>query len=123
MSNRIAQIISNDSLSEEELVKIKKEITKCLRHCQNLNIDAFNQYEKATRYLRKSLNDTKALMKNYDSLSNKEKSVMYECLDADLGKALRVAQEIENAKQLIEEHFVQANAQNYEVLPNDKKEK
>ncbi len=117
------QCISNDSLSKEELVRIKKEITKCLRHCQNLNIDAFNQYEKATRYLRKSLNDTKALIKNYDSLSNEEKSVMYERLDADLGKALRVAQEIENAKQLIEEHFVQANAQNYEVLPNDKKEK
>ncbi|MCR5184771.1 MAG: hypothetical protein K6C32_01650, partial [Bacilli bacterium] len=55
------QCISNDSLSKEEVVRIRREITKCLHHCEDLNIDAFNQYEKATRYLRKSLADVKSL--------------------------------------------------------------
>ena len=82
------QCISNDSLSKEELVRIKREIIRCLHHCEDLNIDAFNQYEKATRYLRKSLGDVKTLMNNYDTLSEGDKSVMYERLNADLGKAL-----------------------------------
>ncbi len=114
------QCISNDSLSKEELVRIKREISKCLYHCESLNIDAFNQYEKATRYLRISLSDVKSLMKDYDSLSNEDKSVMYEKLNADLGKALNVAKEIENAKGLVEQYHATANRQNYEVLKDDK---
>lgn len=117
------QCISNDSLSKEELVRIKREITRCLHHCEDLNIDAFNQYEKATRYLRKSLGDVKSLMKNYDALTEGEKSVMYERLNADLGKALNVAKEIENAKGLIEQYHSKANKQNYEVLKEDKPNK
>ena len=117
------QCISNDSLSKEELVRIKREITRCLHHCEDLNIDAFNQYEKATRYLRKSLGDVKSLMKNYDVLTEGEKSVMYERLNADLGKALNVAKEIENAKGLIDQYHSKANKQNYEVLKEDKPNK
>ena len=117
------QCISNDSLSMEELKRIKREITRCLHHCEDLNIDAFNQYEKATRYLRKSLGDTKMLMKNYDALSPAEKSVMYERLNADLGKALGVAKEIENAKGLIEQYHMNANRKNFETLDEGKKKK
>ncbi|MBO4856736.1 MAG: hypothetical protein J5511_05165 [Bacilli bacterium] len=117
------QCIANDSLSMEELKRIKHEITRCLHHCEDLNIDAFNQYEKATRYLRKSLGDTKMLMKNYDALSVDEKAVMYERLNADLGKALNVAKEIENAKGLIEQYHMNANRKNFETLAEDKKSK
>ena len=115
------QCIANDTLSKEELVRIKREITRCLHHCEDLNIDAFNQYEKATRYLRKSLLDTKALMTQYDVLSPADKSVMYERLNADLGKALNVAKEIENAKGLIEQYHANANKKNFEVNPDDPK--
>lgn len=117
------QCISNDSLSKEELVRIKREITRCLHSCEDLNIDAFNQYEKSTRYLRKSLGDVKSLMKNYDVLTEGEKSVMYERLNADLGKALNVAKEIENAKGLIDQYHSKANKQNYEILNEDKPNK
>ena len=117
------QCIANDSLSMEELKRIKHEITRCLHHCEDLNIDAFNQYEKATRYLRKSLGDTKTLMKNYDALSPAEKSVMYERLNADLGKALNVAKEIENAKGLIDQYHMSANRKNFETLDEGKKNK
>ena len=115
------QCISNDSLSKQELVRIKREITRCLHHCEDLNIDAFNQYEKATRYLRKSLGDTKILMKDYDTLTEGDKSVMYDRLNADLGKALNVAKEIESAKQLVEQHHFEANRKNYETIEVEKK--
>ena len=108
------QCISNDSLSISELKRIKREITHCLHKVEDLNIDALNQYEKATRYLRKSLNDTKKLLKQYDKLSLEEKHVMYDGLDKDLAKALKVAKEIENAKGLIEQYHASANRKNYE---------
>ena len=117
------QCISNDTLSEEELKRIKREILKCLHHCEDLNIDAFNQYEKATRYLRKSLVDTKVLMAKYHELTPEEKGVMYENLNRDLGKALNVAKEIEAAKTMSEQYHNQANRQNYEVLKDDKQNK
>lgn len=115
------QCISNDTLSKEELVRIKREITRCLHSCEDLNIDAFNQYEKSTRYLRKSLGDVKTLMNHYDTLSEGDKSVMYERLNADLGKALNVAKEIENAKGLIDQYHMNANRKNFETLTEDKK--
>ncbi len=114
------QCISNDTLSKEELVRIKREIARCLHHCEDLNIDAFNQYEKATRYLRKSLMDTKTLMKKREELSEAEKSVMYERLNADLAKALTVAREIEAAKKMVEQNHALANRHNYEVIKEDK---
>lgn len=117
------QCISNDSLSEPELKRIKREITKCLHHCEDLNIDAFNQYEKSTRYLRKSLMDTKVLMEKYNELSPEEKGVLYENLNRDLGKALNVAKEIEAAKNMSEQYHSQANRQNFEVDKDAKKEK
>ena len=117
------QCMSNNTLSKEELNKIKKEITKCLHRCEDLNIDAFNQYEKATRYLRKSLVDTKILARDYDKLSEEEKNVMYVQLDKDLSKALNVAKEIEEAKQLIEQYHDKANRQNYEVVKEEKPDK
>ena len=117
------QCLSNDSLSKEELKRIKREITRCLHRCEDLNIDALNQYEKATRYLRKSLNDVKKLLNNYDKISLEDKNVMYETLDKDLAKALSVAKEIENAKALIENYHNQANKQNYEVLKKEKSDK
>lgn len=114
------QCLSNDSLSIKELKRIKNEINRCLHHCEDLNIDAFNQYEKATRYLRKSLVDTKRLLTKYDSLTIEEKNVMYDYLDKDLSKALNVAKEIENAKDLIEAYHNKANRQNFEEIKKEK---
>ena len=117
------QCISNDSLTEPELKRIKREITKCLHHCEDLNIDAFNQYEKSTRYLRKSLVDTKVLMEKYNDLTPEQKCVLYENLNRDLGKALNVAKEIEAAKNMSEQYHSQANRQNFEVVKEDKPKK
>lgn len=117
------QCISNDTLSVSELKTIKREISTCLHHVEDLNIDAFNQYEKATRYLRKSLIDTKTLLVKYDELTPEEKGVMYERLDKDLSKALIVAKEIENAKELIEAYHNQANRHNFEEIKKEKPEK
>ena len=111
--------MSDDNLTKEELNKIKKEITKCLHRCEDLNIDALNQYEKATRYLRKSLADTKNLLNSYDTLTPEERGILTERLDKDLAKALNVAKEIEAAKDLIEAYHTKANRQNYEVLKDE----
>lgn len=113
------QCLSDDKLTKEELMTIKKAITKCLHRCEDLNIDALNQYEKATRYLRKSLFDVKTLIDNYDTTSPADRGVYTDRLDKDLSKALNVAKEIENAKGLIENYHTQANRQNFEVLKKD----
>ena len=52
-----------------------------------------------------------------------EKSVVYERLNQELGKALNVAKEIEEAKSLSEKYHTQANKQNFEVLKDDNKNK
>ena len=115
------QCLSDDKLTKEELIRIKKEITRCLHRCEDLNIDALNQYEKATRYLRKSLADVKDLIAKYEITSPEDKGVLTDRLDKDLAKALNVAKEIENAKGLIEEYHTKANRQNYEVIKEDNK--
>ena len=117
------QCLSDDKLTKEELIRIKKEITRCLHRCEDLNIDALNQYEKATRYLRKSLSDVKGLIQNYEITSPEDKSVLTDRLDKDLAKALNVAKEIENAKGLIEQYHIKANRQNYEKLAEEKPNK
>lgn len=115
------QCFSDDKLSKEELTRIKREIGRCLRRCEDLNIDALNQYEKATRYLRKSLMDVRVLLKNFDSFSIEERGVRTAQLDKDLAKALNVAKEIENAKTLIESYHTQANRHNFESIAKEKK--
>ena len=111
--------LRDDKLTKEELVRIKREITRCKRRCEDLNIDALNQYEKSTRYLRKSLIDAKALLAKYDTLSPADRDVLTAGLDKDLAKALNVAKEIEQAKGLIEAYHSQANRQNFEVLVDE----
>ena len=111
--------LRDDKLTKEELNRIRKEITKCKRRCEDLNIDALNQYEKATRYLRKSLIDTKGLLAKYDTLSPADRDVLTAGLDKDLAKALNVAKEIEQAKGLIEAYHAQANRHNFEVLVDE----
>ena len=114
--------LSDDKLTKEELIRIKREITRCKNRCEDLNIEALNQYEKAIRYLRKSLNDSKELLSKWDEITPEDKSVYADRLDKDLSKALNVAREIEDAKDLIEKHHVEANRQNYEVLKDDEKD-
>ena len=111
--------LRDDKLTKEELIRIKREITRCKRRCEDLNIDALNQYEKATRYLRKSLIDTKGLLAKYDTLSPADRDVLTAGLDKDLAKALNVAKEIEQAKGLIEAYHTQANRHNFEVLTDE----
>ena len=115
--------LSDDKLTKEELMRIKKELSKCLHRCEDLNIEALNQYEKAIRYLRKSLFDVKTLLNNWDTISPEDKGAYTDHLDKDLNKALSVAKEIENAKQLSEEYHAKANKQNYETIGEDKRKK
>ena len=115
--------ISDDKLTLPELKIIKKELTKCVHRCEDLNIEALNQYEKAIRYLRKSLGDTNSLINKWDSLTPEDKSAFTERLNLDLAKALNVAREIENAKDLIEQYHYNANKKNYEVISDEGKTK
>ena len=115
--------LSDDKLTKEELIRIKKELSKCLHRCEDLNIEALNQYEKAIRYLRKSLFDVKTLLNNWDTISPEDKGAYTDHLDKDLNKALSVAKEIETAKQLSEEYHAKANKQNYESISEDKHKK
>ena len=117
------QCLSDDTLTKEELKRIKNEISRCLRRSEDLNIDAFNQYEKASRYLRKSLMDARVLFKNFDSFSIEERSVRTDQLDKDLSKALNVAKEIESAKNLVEKAHANANRKNFEALDDEGKKK
>ena len=117
------QCMSNNTLSLDELKRIRRELKKCLGRCEDLNIDAFNQYEKATRYLRKSLADTDAMIKKYGTFTQEERDILSTLLDKDLSKALNVAKEIEAAKDLIEAYHVKANKQNYEFIKPEKKNK
>ena len=113
------QCLSDDKLTLAELKTIKREISKCLHRCETLNIEALNQYEKAIRYLRKSLIDTNSLIKKWETITVEDKSTFTEKLNLDLSKALNVAREIENAKELIEQYHVKANRQNYEVISDE----
>ena len=113
--------ISDDKLTKTELKTIRKEIARCLRRCEDLNIEALNQYEKAIRYLRKSLVDTNNLLNNWDTISIEDKSAFTEKLNLDLSKALNVAREIENAKELIEQYHTNANKKNYETITDESK--
>ena len=115
----LCQCLSDDRLTKEELLRIKKELTKCLHRCEDRNIEALNQYEKAIRYLRKSLFDVKTLLKGWDTMSADDKGVYTEHLDKDLSKALSVAKEIENAKQVIEDYHMKANKHNFESISDD----
>ena len=114
------QCLSDDKLTLPELKLIKREITKCVHRCEDLNIEAFNQYEKSIRYLRKSLADTNALIKKWDNISIEDKSAFTEKLNLDLAKALNVAREIENAKELVDQYHMTANRKNYETIVDDK---
>ena len=111
--------LSDDKLTLEELKRINKEIKKCLHRCEDMNIEALNQYEKAIRYLRKSLADCKNLLQHWENISPEDKGVFSDRLDKDLAKALNVAKEIENAKQLSEQYHNQANKKNYETVEDD----
>ena len=113
------QCLSDDKLTLQELKTIKKEITRCVHRCEDLNIEALNQYEKAIRYLRKSLGDTNTLIKRWDNISIEDKSAFTEKLNLDLSKALNVAREIENAKDLSEQYHFNANRKNYETIVDD----
>ena len=113
--------ISDDKLTKSELKTIKKEIARCLRRCEDLNIEALNQYEKAIRYLRKSLADTNNLLNNWETISVDDKSAFTEKLNLDLAKALNVAREIENAKELIEQYHTNANKKNFETITDESK--
>ena len=114
---------ADDKLTLPELKRIKREINRCVSRCEDLNIEALNQYEKAIRYLKKSSKDTQALMSGWETISPEEKSAGSERLDKDLSKALNVAKEIENAKQLIEQYHDKANRSNFEKLDDGKGKK
>ena len=111
--------LSDDRLTLSELKTIKREIARCMHRCEDLNIEAFNQYEKSIRYLRKSLADTNALIKKWDTISVEDKSAYIEKLNMDFNKALNVAREIENAKELVEQYHMKANRKNYETIVDD----
>ena len=115
--------LSDDKLTLAELKKINKEIKKCLHRCEDLNIEALNQYEKSIRYLRKSSNDAKSLLNEWENITPEDKSVYCERLNADLSKALNVAKEIETAKQISEEYHHNANRKNFETIEEDKSKK
>lgn len=115
--------LADDKLTLLELKKINREIKKCMHRCEDLNIEALNQYEKAIRYLRKSANDAKSLLNEWENITPEDKSVYCERLNADLSKALNVAKEIENAKQISEEYHHNANRKNFETIEEDKSKK
>lgn len=61
------------------------------------------------------------MLKNWlDTTTPLERGVYTQKLNQDLGKALSVAREIENAKGLIESYHVKANRQNFEVIKDEK---
>ena len=122
---RVYDVFSNcladEKLTKFELKKIKSELSRCINRVEDLNIDSFNQYEKVLRYLKKSSFDAKKLFNEWESLPESDRSVYIERLDKDLSKALMVAKEIENARQIIDEYHANANKHNFEVLKEEKK--
>ena len=121
--SRLSVFLSNDELSKSEAKRTKRLITSCLNSCEDLNIEASNQYEKAIRYLRKSLADIKAILNKWDKNDETEKSVLIDRLVTDLAKALNVAKEIETARELIDASHQKANKKNFEYIETPKPEK
>lgn len=113
--------LSDDKLSKHELKKTKRAITSCVHRCEDINIEASNQYEKAIRYLKKSLADSKVLLTKWETVDETEKSIYIDRLDKDLYKALIVAKEIETARDLSDEYHFKANKHNYETVEEPKK--
>ena len=112
--------LSDDKLTKHELKKTKRAINSCINRCEDINIEANNQYEKAIRYLRKSFNDAKALLTDWDKVDETERSVYIDRLDKDLYKALNIAKEMETARELIDEYHFKANKKNYESVEEPK---
>ncbi len=112
--------LSDNKLTKNELKKTKRALTRCIGSCESINIEASNQYEKTIRYLKKSLNDTKVLLNNWDKVDEVEMSVFINRLDKDLYKALLVAKEIETARDLNDEYHFKANKKNYETVEPEK---
>ena len=111
--------MSDDKLTLTELKKIKRNIAHCVNRVEDLNVDSLNQYEKPLRYLRKSNQDAKVLLNKWETSTPEDKSVFTEQLNADFSKALMVAREIENAKDLIEQYHFNANKKNYETITDE----
>ena len=119
----LSTFLSNDTLSKSEAKRTKRLITSCLNSCEDLNIEASNQYEKAIRYLRKSLADIKAILNKWDKNDETEKSILIDRLVTDLAKALNVAKEIETAREIIDANHQKANKKNFEYIETPKQEK
>ena len=81
------------------------------------------QFRKAFSESSRGIRTCKELLNQWDTVSAEDKSVFTDRLDKDLSKALNVAKEIENAKQLVEEYHDKANKHNYEKLEDDTKKK
>lgn len=119
----LSTFLSNDKLSKNEAKRTKRLITSCLNSCEDLNIEASNQYEKAIRYLRKSLTDIKSILNGWNKNDETEKSVLIDRLVTDLAKALNVAKEIETAREIIDANHQKANKKNFEYIETPKPEK
>lgn len=102
----------NSSDIDKKLKGIKLSILTDIDYAKNLNMNALNEYEKTIRYLGKSLADIKELSREKNKLNSQEFSDLYNKLDKDLSKALAVAKEIEDAKNLAEENSLKANKNN-----------
>ena len=86
-------------------------------------MNALNEYEKTIRYLGKSLADIKDITKNRANMSDQEYNEAYDKLAKDLSKALVVAKEIEDAKELAMKNSFIANENNIVKVEGEKKPK
>lgn len=116
------KIDRNSSTAIKELGKIKFSIIAVDDYARSLNMNALNEYEKTIRYLRKSLDDIKHILRTHNSMTSEEFNQAYDQLSKHLSKAFIVAKEIEDAKDLALKNSYMANENNI-AKSNEKKSK
>lgn len=110
---------SNDVIPQ--LKKVERMIKIDISYARDLNMDAFNQYEKTIRYLTKSLTGIKTIVAKKAEMSEQDYIATYDKLKRDLEKAFIVVKEIEDAKDIALSNAYNANQNNYAKIDQGKK--
>ena len=110
--DRFDKIDAHDKDVVKKLNHLRLILLADIDYAKNIDMNALNEYEKAIRSLAEAMVNIKKIAKNKDKLSETEYLDTFNDIRNKLEKALIVAREIEDAKQLALRNSYMANENN-----------
>ena len=110
--DRFDKIDAHDKDVVKKLNHLRLILLADIDYAKNIDMNALNEYEKAIRSLAEAMVNIKKITKNKDKLSETEYLDTFNDIRNKLEKALIVAREIEDAKQLALRNSYMANENN-----------